>query len=186
MEWQPNTHVIWPKTLSDDHIKKLDYIIQNNYNGLEDPNSAAYGKVTTTKLISYDILFQFKEVEEIYNNAFHVATHHFGYNLFPLLKTKNAIYNEYHSDAGGKYDWHVDHSQHPKWDTKMTFIINLSESFTGGEFQLYNGQEPATITEFSEPGTALVFKSHIMHRVTPVTSGTRRTLTFFLAGPAFQ
>lgn len=186
MNWNNEPHWVWSKKLSDDHIRKLDYVIQNNYDKLEDPDVVAHGKVTTTKVISYNTLFQFKEVEELYNSAEFVASHNFGYNLFSSTKNRHAIYNEYYADVNGKYDWHIDCSNHPKWDIKMTFIINLSESFTGGEFQLYSGQEPNTITEFSEPGSMILFKSYTMHRVTPVTSGARRTLTFFFSGPALQ
>lgn len=186
MEWRPNTHMIWQKMLSDEHIKKLDFVIQNNYNGFENPNSPADGKVTTTKVISYDTLFQFKEVEYLYKTAEDKITYHFGYDIFPYTCYSNAIYNEYYAEAGGKYDWHIDCSNHPKWDMKMTLIVNLSESFTGGEFQLFSENGETPIKEFSEPGTMILFKSHIMHRVTPVTSGVRRTLTFFFGGPAFR
>ena len=42
------------------------------------------------------------------------------------------------------------------------------------------------LKELDKPGSALMFKSHILHKVTPVTKGERRTLTIFLKGPAFR
>ena len=69
----------------------------------------------------------------------------------------------------------------------MTLLINLSEeSYDGGEFELSMGQKPETIVEYSSPGSVVMFKSHILHRVKPVTSGTRKSLTLFITGPRFQ
>jgi predicted 2-oxoglutarate/Fe(II)-dependent dioxygenase YbiX len=186
MNWDSSIYWLWPKTISNNCIEKIDHIIQNNYHKLENPSSQGAGKVTTTKVISYEKLFEIEEIKHQYYIAEYIAQHTFGYNIFPPSPIKSAIYNEYYSAAGGKYDWHVDNSSSPKFDTKMTFIINLSKEYTGGEFELYNKQQPDTITEFSQPGTMILFKSYTMHRVTPVLSGVRRTLTFFFNGPSFQ
>ena len=65
----------------------------------------------------------------------------------------------------------------------MTFLINLSEEpYEGGDF-IINGQ---TQDFFREPGTAIMFKSHLRHEVTPVTKGNRISLTYFIHGPRFQ
>ena len=40
--------------------------------------------------------------------------------------------------------------------------------------------------DFDKPGSAIMFKSHLNHRVLPVTSGTRKSLTMFIFGPKFQ
>ena len=41
------------------------------------------------------------------------------------------------------------------------------------------------IKELDKPGGMVVFKSHISHRVLPVLTGQRRTLSIFLMGPKF-
>ena len=38
---------------------------------------------------------------------------------------------------------------------------------------------------FINPGSAILFKSYLHHKVTPVTKGERKSLTYFMEGPAF-
>ena len=41
------------------------------------------------------------------------------------------------------------------------------------------------IKELEKPGNVVMIRSHFHHKVTPVTSGERRTLTHFMVGPRF-
>ena len=64
-------------------------------------------------------------------------------------------------------------------------LINLSDKkYNGGDF-LYFQQQEHNIVEFKNPGAVLMFKSYLNHKVTPVTSGTRKTLTIFINGPRY-
>ena len=64
--------------------------------------------------------------------------------------------------------------------------MNLStEEYEGGEFETYI-YEKKRIDEFSQPGSVYMFPSKFHHRVLPVTSGTRKSLTFFITGPRFR
>ena len=72
-------------------------------------------------------------------------------------------------------------------DCKLTLLINLSdEPYEGGQFQIHTENEPRTIDSYNKSGSAIIFKSHILHRVLPVTSGIRKSLALFLTGPRFQ
>jgi len=42
-----------------------------------------------------------------------------------------------------------------------------------------------SIPKFNKPGDMLMFKSYINHKVSPILSGERRTLTLFFHGPRF-
>jgi PKHD-type hydroxylase len=42
-----------------------------------------------------------------------------------------------------------------------------------------------TLSEVRQIGTAVIFPSHLYHRVTPVTAGTRRSLVAWFVGPPF-
>jgi len=62
----------------------------------------------------------------------------------------------------------------------------LSEKkYEGGEFQIFESENPETIFNFSKGGDMLLLKSSILHRVNPVTKGIRKSLTIFLEGPKF-
>ena len=68
---------------------------------------------------------------------------------------------------------------------KFTVILNVSDDYTGGEFQLNSGGDVMDITDF-KPGAALMFRSNVQHKVNPVLSGTRETLSFFIRGPRWK
>ena len=59
------------------------------------------------------------------------------------------------------------------------------KKYEGGDFEYLNSQF-IRVKELENPGSVLIFKSHFHHRVLPVTSGERRTLTHFMLGPRFR
>lgn len=95
--------------------------------------------------------------------------------------------------TGGFYDWHIDADNKTAfgpWHRKLGISILLStpgEDFTGGEFQFMAGGNPEQI-EIAEckRGDILAFPSFVPHRVTEVTSGTRKSLVAWITGPKFK
>ena len=111
----------------------------------------------------------------------------FGYNIFKTNNNDFLNYNIYDSNTRDNYDWHWDKSFSATFDTKLTLLINLSdEYYEGGDFQLLTGNKEQTIEQFSKSGSAFMFKSHILHRVVPVTYGVRKSLAIWIDGPKFQ
>jgi PKHD-type hydroxylase len=111
----------------------------------------------------------------------------FGFDLNLLTDYQAVNYNSYSSKKNQKYDWHMDFDyKRPLLDTKLTLLINVStKDYEGGEFQLNDGNV-FTVSQFSKPGDMLLFRSHILHRVLPVTKGERKSLTMFFDGPKFR
>lgn len=107
-----------------------------------------------------------------------------GYNIYPPTRYNYLNYNIY--NQGDEYSWHSDgtDTEH-NYDQKYTVLINLSEqSYTGGEFEIFdNGIKE--IKNFKS-GSILMFTSHIQHRVKPILSGERITLTYWMIGPKFR
>jgi PKHD-type hydroxylase len=95
-------------------------------------------------------------------------------------------YNTYHQDNNGEYGWHKDVELDKIYDIKLTVIANVSTaSYTGGEFDLFmNG--PVHVQQLDEPGSVLIFPSYFAHRVRPVISGTRKTISMWIKGPNFR
>ena len=94
----------------------------------------------------------------------------------------------YEGEEGGHYDWHIDanpngHNASPR---KLSFVLQLSDpvDYEGGELQLMNSKDPLVIKK--QKGFAVVFPSYMLHRVTPVTKGIRKSLVVWTAGPAFR
>lgn len=96
------------------------------------------------------------------------------------------IYNS--AEVGGDhYDWHMDKGYRDGASPrKLSLVVNLSDpsEYEGGELQFHadRGLEVADKTQ----GKVHCFPSYILHRVTPVTKGTRRTLVVWIAGPKFR
>ena len=86
---------------------------------------------------------------------------------------------------GGKYDQHIDRGLNT-WTRKLSFTLQLSDpkDYVGGDLELYYGKEPTIPTK--EQGFVAVFPSYVLHRVTPVTKGTRYSLVAWITGPSFK
>lgn len=85
------------------------------------------------------------------------------------------------------FDWHSDiGSGRLAARRKLTMVVQLSDpsTYRGGELQLMPGA--GIISAPAEQGTATVFPGFVLHRVTPVTSGVRHSLTVWAHGPAFR
>jgi PKHD-type hydroxylase len=84
-------------------------------------------------------------------------------------------------DDGGHYDWHADLGPGIS-NRKLSCVIQLSdpEDYEGGDLQLNPGGGVTTIPK--KKGQVTFFSSFVLHRVTPVVSGTRMSLVTWLAG----
>lgn len=97
-------------------------------------------------------------------------------------------YTEYHAEANGHYGWHNDVNwTSPKLiDRKLSLTVQLSDpaDYEGGDFEFRDApMPPATL---KKKGAVLVFPSHLYHRVTPVTMGTRLSLVAWFYGPKWR
>lgn len=99
--------------------------------------------------------------------------------------TRPPQYVEYRPNWG-HFDWHNDYS-HGLADAprKLTIIIQLSPpgDYEGGRLEVF-GIEVEEMPR--ELGTVIAFPSFLYHRVTPVTSGLRRALVAWIAGPRIR
>jgi len=69
---------------------------------------------------------------------------------------------------------------------KLSVVIQLSDpsEYDGGNLQFMLGNESENAKK--EKGMLYAFPSWVLHRVTPVTEGTRRSLVIWLSGPKFK
>lgn len=106
-------------------------------------------------------------------------------------------YGEYRADDGGHFEWHTDlhfGDQNRQIDDyglqqprKLSLSIALNEpgvDFEGGEFQLNMGHQDL-ITVPIPKGRIIAFPSFLLHRVTPVTKGVRKSIVVWVTGPKF-
>jgi PKHD-type hydroxylase len=84
-----------------------------------------------------------------------------------------------------KYDLHVDVVS-KGIIRKLSIVLQLQkpELYDGGELQLVYSSEPTILGK--NQGTLLVFPSYVLHRVTPVSKGTRYSLVGWVSGKPFK
>lgn len=94
-------------------------------------------------------------------------------------------YTVYGSDRG-HYDWHVDRGVTSEAPRKLSMVLQLSDpaEYDGGDLELWDGG--SVIAARREKGILYAFPSFVVHRVTPVTRGVRRSLVVWLVGPRFR
>ena len=101
---------------------------------------------------------------------------------------ENIQYTEYYASNKGHYDWHMDigSSGFMKF-RKISVTVQLSgpEEYEGGNLQIWTGgQYPYTAPKGK--GNIVIFPSFMMHRVTPVTRGTRKSFVLWLGGGHYR
>ena len=96
-------------------------------------------------------------------------------------------YGEYRADKNGHYTWHIDTSARFNGGDvrKLSFSLGLSHQheYEGGDLEIKFGCKPFQYK--IRKGDMVVFPSFLLHRVTPVTKGVRKTLVGWGRGPNF-
>ena len=88
-------------------------------------------------------------------------------------------------DAGGHYDWHADVGPNMS-NRKLSCVIQLTDpsEYEGGELQFQGSSGVVSLPK--EKGMVVFFSSFVLHRVTPVLKGTRKSLVTWLSGPQYK
>jgi PKHD-type hydroxylase len=107
----------------------------------------------------------------------------FGFDLYGFIE--DFQYTVYRP-GGDHYTWHIDKGMINNSPRKLSMVLQLSDpsEYDGGDLEFYVQSEP--IKAEKKKGIVYVFPSWILHRVTPVTRGTRRSLVMWVAGPKFK
>lgn len=94
-------------------------------------------------------------------------------------------YTEY--TVGHHYTWHMDKGPESKFSPrKLSLVLLLSDpsEYEGGDLEIFTGVNPVSLDK--KKGIVHAFPSFVMHRVTPITRGIRRSLVVWIAGPKFR
>lgn len=103
-------------------------------------------------------------------------------------------YTEYYASENGHYDWHQDigPGELPS-KRKVSITIQLSESddYEGGDLMICTGSNGSGKLDNNEicprgKGVGVLFPSYMMHRVSPVTKGTRKSLVLWVGGGHYR
>lgn len=86
----------------------------------------------------------------------------------------------------GFFEWHMDFGAGDISNRKLSISVQLSDSneYEGGDLQFMINQN--IVNAPREKGTAIIFPSFALHRVTPVTKGSRKSIVGWIAGPPYK
>lgn len=87
---------------------------------------------------------------------------------------------------GDFFEWHLDFGAGEISARKLSMTVQLSDpsEYEGGDLQFMINQN--IVTAPREKGTIIIFPSFIMHRVTPITKGTRQSIVGWVSGPPYR
>jgi len=115
---------------------------------------------------------------EANNNMFH-------FDIFSM--PEQIQYTEYYDYEQGHYDWHMDIGYNELSQRKISVTVQLSgpDEYEGGDLQLW----PGGVYPINAPrgkGNVVIFPSFMMHRVTPIIAGTRKSFVLWLGGGHYK
>ena len=174
---------IFPSAFSDNQINKILEIVSNQ--SLLDASTFSsktpLDKIRKSKIcwLSEDwiknLLWEY--ILKINSNAFKIK----------VENNAEVQFTEYRFDENGHYDWHHDVNWNGQLDIdrKISLTVQLSNEneYDGGNFEF---EELETNANFKLKGTIIIFPSYLRHRVTPITSGVRKSLVAWFSGPQWR
>ena len=100
-------------------------------------------------------------------------------------------YTEYLGSKKGKYEWHQDIGPGQLSWRKISITVQLSgpEDYEGGDLQIFQGgpyEEETLINAPKKSGCVFIFPSYMLHRVTPVTKGIRKSFVLWSGGGHYK
>ena len=180
-------YLLW-RAFSDEELDRIVAIgdeaehISARVGGHEKPVE----KVRTSKIAwincNQDTTWLFEKLATIVRKA---NAENYRFDLSGFIDSLQYTIYDADDGRGGHYDWHIDPhgTGHPL--RKLSLSIQLSDSFDyeGGELQVWGAQKQ---TLNKERGLIHIFPSWMLHRVTPVTSGVRKSLVAWVSGPDWR
>ncbi len=174
---------VWPSSLNDDQIQNI--IDASLVEPEIDAKTFSSKDVLSDVRVSSIRWISSPEIKDLLWSYVRRAN----YDAFNIDVDNNCEmqYTEYHSTAGGHYDWHQDVHWYGQADSdrKLSVTVQLSDAdnYLGGNFEF---DELKTNADFRSKGTVLVFPSYIRHRVLPVSKGVRQSLVAWFKGPRWK
>ena len=91
----------------------------------------------------------------------------------------------YDGAESGFYDWHFDFGPaKPLRKLSISVQLSNSEDYDGGDLEMLYGNVPTKLDRTR--GAFIIFPSFMLHRVTPVTRGTRWSLVAWILGKRWR
>ena len=107
-----------------------------------------------------------------------------GYDAFQYTEYKKNGFYDFHTDMADMHDINV-HADTEARKLSISLVLNEpGVDYEGGDFQTMSSKD--ITTHESKKGRIFIFPSYVLHRVSPVTKGIRKSLVVWVKGPKFK
>jgi PKHD-type hydroxylase len=179
--------VTWEDAFTDEELEKLKSYAKTLpiQEALIEENVTPDAKVRKTKVAW---ISNTDESSWIYDRLAFVArklnAKFYNFDLYGFLEDMQ--FTVYEDSEEAHYTWHIDMSDTALAARKLSLVLQLSDpsEYEGGELQTMTSVNPNTVDR--KKGLIAAFPSYVLHRVTPVTKGTRYSLVIWVCGPSFK
>lgn len=174
--------------LSDDEIKLVEMLASKSTmqgdGALE--NGEVHEDIRKNKISwietneeSKDLYMKLSNIVQQLNDRFY---------RYDLTEMEDLQYAEYNSTMNGHYKTHCDDGYKYNLFRKLSLTIQLSDEseYQGGDLLFYRFTTTDPINSPKTKGTLILFPSYVIHEVTPVTQGLRKSLVSWILGPRFK
>jgi PKHD-type hydroxylase len=175
---------------NDNDINYLNWYVENNLTSIEARvGSAGQGRLSEQRKSNVAWLMPTDENLRFYFEkvAYYINKANTDYFQFSLTGFHSMQYTMYPETVQGKYDWHTDQGDlftTQNMGRKLSAVVALNDDYEGGVFETLDSDTPRSYD--LKKGEMIMFPSFLMHRVTPVTKGIRRSLVIWVEGPNFR
>lgn len=152
-------------------------------------HNVGVGKNVNVKMMDYD---KHPLLQKMIDTTLQTNKLMIGFDLYDTKDISKLVnFNEY--NIGQEYPWHLDKTpqEQSNCDIKLTALVNVSTApYTGGDFEVFIGADSPQANAFFKQhyttGTLMILNSQVAHRVTPVTSGVRHSLSYWFMGERWR
>ena len=98
-------------------------------------------------------------------------------------------FTEYYATENGHYTWHQDIGPGILSKRKISITVQLSDpsEYDGGVLEMWQGgSQDSAVKAYKGAGSVFIFPSYMMHRVTPVTRGIRKSFVLWVGGSHYK
>lgn len=172
---------------SNEEIEKIVELGNKNFKGTAEINKGINDQSVRSSVISWitptdESLFIFKKLSDAVNQ---INDRFFKYDIHTL---EDLQFTEYDSSYKGKYSAHSDDGYDANLFRKLSVSVQLSDEhdYEGGELVFYRHSLHSPSIAPKSKGSVIIFPSYVVHEVTPVTRGLRKSLVSWISGPRFK
>lgn len=158
--------------------------------GQQSPNQAQYNSEIRESNVGW--LQMDQEVEGLWaklSKVFaEVNSEFFHFDLDGFYEPMQLSVYDNKSNQSGHYTWHTDMSMNDRQAPRklsMSLLLSDISEFEGGDLEVKTTSDEPIILE-QKKGRAWFFPSYVLHRVTPVNNGVRRSIVLWAGGPSFR